>query len=347
MTRVSPRVWKKPLRGFAAPLERLFRHRRHREEVQVVEEVQEVLLPSEDAPGGAEDVRRTQCAFPGPMSHEDLLPLEDGEHARDQQHPAPASRHDPPQALELDPVPGAGALRNRSPRGLYLFHGLGADDRPAVAVAVVDGDVLEPGPRDQARGLVPRVVLRVGGIELVVDGQAALRGIETTHDLAHVAAEREGQHPAEADVGDERQVDDADEGGQQRMRQPPRHRAQRCQEGEVEAVPLAAVEPDPQAAARTQGGVGRAHDRIRIGNVVEHSDREDEIDVRARRHRIAREPQERDAIGMRLEVLTKNVERGRRLDGRDVRDARRQQHGRDAPGAAADLEDAPPGQIFG
>ena len=75
-------------------------------------EVEEVLLPAEQAAGRLQDVRRrTERPLPQPMTHEDLLPFEEGQHARDQEDPTEAPRGKPLLVAELDPLPGGGPRR--------------------------------------------------------------------------------------------------------------------------------------------------------------------------------------------------------------------------------------------
>ena len=55
--------------------------------------------------------------LPQPMAHEDLLPFEEGQHARDQEDPTEASRGEPLLVAELDPLPGTGTGRDFLRRG--------------------------------------------------------------------------------------------------------------------------------------------------------------------------------------------------------------------------------------
>src|SRR5207253_11368026 len=76
---------------------------------------------------------------------------------------------------------------------------LPTDDAPAVATAGVQPDVDEAAVGQQALGELARVVVHVGGVELIVDYQAAfLRGEPADHVL-EIVVQRQGQDAAERD----------------------------------------------------------------------------------------------------------------------------------------------------
>src|SRR6266436_4411832 len=97
-------------------------------------------------------------------------------------------------AREIVPSPGPGwALRG----GLSSDGtGLAAHDGPAVAVSVMAPQVDEAGPGQQQLRFLPRVVPRMGRVELVVDDEATLVPRQPGDHLAHVSPKGQGKHAA-------------------------------------------------------------------------------------------------------------------------------------------------------
>src|SRR5437879_3531400 len=98
---------------------------------------------------------------------------------------------------------------------------------------MVDLQVDETGLSNKLFGFGARVILGVGRIELIVDGQAAVPRLELGHYLAHVAAERQWQVLAQRYIYNERQIQQTGEDSKQAIRQATREGAERLDHGEV------------------------------------------------------------------------------------------------------------------